>query len=180
MVLRRSSARLSSLYSQHKTKNMKRVQGSKDVQLLGCTNPVQDKWRIRWDIQTTEDGITSFVEEEFSEKPDIEKIKSVIFSWIDHRVEERIKSGFTYLGQKVWLSQENQFNYKSTYDLAVQTKGKNLPVTFKFGTDDMPYYAKFNTLSELSDFYLKMVAYIREMVENGWKDKDTIDFTLYL
>lgn len=159
---------------------MKRVQGSTEVQFIECVNPIQDKWRVRWDVRITEEGVTSFVEEEFLGKPNIEKIKSVIFSWIDHRVEDRIKSGFTYLGQKVWLSQENQFNYKSTYDLAVQTKGKNLPVTFKFGTDDMPYYAKFNTLDELSDFFTKTVAHIRAMIESGWQEKDSVDFTLYL
>ena len=38
----------------------------------------------------------------------------------------------------VWLSSENQFNYKAAYDLAVQTGGATLPVTFKFGTDEVP------------------------------------------
>ncbi len=158
---------------------MKRVQGSENVRLIECVNPIQDKWRVRWDVQTTSEG-TSFIEEEFSGKPDMEKIKSLIFSWIGERVNERILSGFTYLGQKVWLSQENQFNYKSIYDLAVQTGGRNLPVVLKFGTDDMPYYAKFSTLDELTDFYMKIMSHIHSTIENGWKEKDAVDFTLYI
>ena len=28
----------------------------------------------------------------------------------------------------IWLSSENQFNYKVAYDLALQTNGANLPI----------------------------------------------------
>jgi hypothetical protein len=38
----------------------------------------------------------------------------------------------------VWLSTENQFNYKAAFDLATQTGGKSLPVTFKFGSTNNP------------------------------------------
>lgn len=158
---------------------MKRVQGSSGVRLIECVNPVQDKWRVRWDVQTT-GGETSYMEEEFSGKPSIETVKALIFGWINGRVEDRILSGFTYLGKPVWLSRENQFNYKACYDLAVQTKGSNLPIEFKFGTDGLPYHATFNTLDELTDFYTKFVNFIMQTVATGWKEKDSIDFTLYI
>ena len=35
--------------------------------------------------------------------------------------------------KRIWLSSENQFNYKVAYDLALQTNGANLPIIFKFG-----------------------------------------------
>lgn len=76
----------------------------------------------------------------------------------------------------MWLSQENQYNYKAAYDLAFQTDGKTLPVTFKFGTDESPVY---HTFDELADFYTKAVKHIQEMLENGWKNKDTIDLSKY-
>ena len=41
------------------------------------------------------------------------------------------------------------------YDLAVQTNGVSLPVTFKFGDNDNPVYYKFTTLEELTDFINK-------------------------
>lgn len=157
---------------------MKRVQGYSGVRLIECVNPVQDRWRVRWDVQTI-NGETSYMEEEFSGKPGIETIKDLIFDWINDRVKEKILSDFTYLGKPVWLSHENQFNYKACYDLAVQTNGSNLPLEFKFGTDALPYYATFNTLDELTDFYTKFVNFIMKTVSTGWKEKESIDFTLY-
>ena len=35
---------------------MRRVEGSAGVSLMECTNPVKDKWRIRWDVQEKENG----------------------------------------------------------------------------------------------------------------------------
>ena len=158
---------------------MRRVEGNADVKLLECTNPVQNKWRVRWDVQTV-DGSTTFMEEEFTGKPDVDTVRSLIYGWINNRVDETILSGFTFLGNKVWLSRENQFNYKSIYDLAVQTGGKNLPVKFKLGTDETPCYVSFNTLDELSFFYQKCLSHIKTTVESGWTEKDSVDFTLYI
>lgn len=39
--------------------DIKRVQGSKDVSLLECVNPRRNKWRIRWDVKTDADGVTT-------------------------------------------------------------------------------------------------------------------------
>ena len=80
----------------------------------------------------------------------------------------------------VWLSIENQFNYKAIYDLAIQTNSKNLPVMFKFGTVEKPVYYTFNTIEELNDFYLKSIKFIQQTLENGWKEKDTFDFSPYM
>ena len=80
----------------------------------------------------------------------------------------------------VWLSSENQFNYKAIYDLAIQTNGKNLPVMFKFGTVEEPVYYTFNTIEELNDFYLKSTKFIQQTLEDGWKEKDTFDFSPYM
>lgn len=79
----------------------------------------------------------------------------------------------------MWLSTENQLNYKAAYDLAVQTEGKTLPVTFKFGTEDEPSYHTFDTLEELADFYLKATEYVQNTLAEGWKKKDAFDLSLY-
>lgn len=57
---------------------MRRVEGNADVKLLECTNPVQNKWRMRWDVQTDVNGSTSFMEAEFSGKPTVEEIERTI------------------------------------------------------------------------------------------------------
>ena len=153
---------------------MKRVDGNPNISLIECTNPVKGLWRIRWDIQTT-----SYMEEEFDHKPTSEEVKSIVLPYYNREIDNSILSGMEYEGAMVWLSTENQFNYKAAYDLAVQTEGQSLPVTFKFGTDDEPKYREFTTLEELSDFYRKSISYVLTTLQEGWKKKDSFDVTLY-
>ncbi len=75
---------------------MKRVQGNPDVALLECTNPVRNKWRVRWDVSIDESGTTSYMEEEFNHKPSDAEIKSTICGWIDEQTRNAILSGFSY------------------------------------------------------------------------------------
>ena len=136
---------------------MRRVEGSAGVSLMECTNPVKDKWRIRWDVQEKENGSASYMEEEFGHKPTDEEIRTLVMSWYNSQTDAAILSGFAYNGAPVWLSTENQYNYKAAYDLAVQTGGETLPVTFKFGSDEQPEYHTFEKLDNLKDFYIQAV-----------------------
>ncbi len=159
---------------------MKRVEGSAGVALIECTSLVRNKWRIRWDVQKEESGSVSYMEEEFDHKPSEDEIRNLILSWYNARIDERIISGFIYEGDPVWLSSENQFNYKAAFDLATMTDGATLPVTFKFGTNEAPVYRKFETLDKLTDFYTKAMAYVQETLAEGWKIKDSIEYGRYL
>ena len=70
---------------------------------------------------------------------DFELVKKAILDDINAQTDEKIVSGMVWIpasGENpipIWLSTENQFNFKSAYDLAVQTNGATLPVTFKMG-----------------------------------------------
>ena len=97
----------------------------------------------------------------------------------NRETDKDILSGFTYENVPVWLSSENQFNYKAAYDLAVQTAGATLPVVFKFGTDTEPIYREFATLEDLTDFYTKAMQHIQNTLADGWKKKDVFDLSLY-
>ena len=119
------------------------------------------------------------MEEEYQGKPSVDMVRQLILSWMNDRIDDTILSGFSYDGHAVWLSQENQFNYKSAYDLAVQTQGKTLPVTFKLGTDDEPSYVTFDKVEKLQDFYTKALQFIQQTLAEGWKKKDSIDFSRY-
>lgn len=110
----------------------------------------------------------------FTSKPTLEEIEQTIKSTINSETDKKILSGFVWEGLPVWLSSENQFNYKMAYDLAVQLNGTNLPVTFKFGTDDKPEYHTFETLSEFSDFYLAMSKHITDTIKAGWDEKEQL------
>jgi hypothetical protein len=156
-----------------------RVQGDAGVRLLECTNPVKGKWRVRWDVQKREDGSTDYMEEEFDHRPSDEEIKETVINWYNNQTDRAILSGFSYEGNTVWLSTENQFNYKAAYDLARQSNGATLPVKFKFGSDEKPVYRVFENIEDLTDFYTKAMRYILETLDAGWKKKDAFDLEQY-
>ena len=158
---------------------MKRAQGNAEVRLLECVNPVRNKWRVRWDVHKCDDGSADYMEAELDHRPTEAEIIGAVKEWYNVQTEKAILSGFTYDGTPVWLSQENQYNYKAAYDLAVQTDGKTLPVTFKFGTDDEPVYRTFDSLDKLTDFYTSVVKFIQDTLADGWKKKDSIDLSKY-
>lgn len=158
---------------------MRKVEGNADVRLLECVSPARNKWRIRWDVQVHDDNQASFMEAEFNHRPSDEEIRSTVLSWFNTQTEAEILSGFVWNGFQVWLSTENQFNYKAAYDLAVQTSGATLPVTFKFGTDAEPVYHAFSSLNELTSFYTAAMQHIQSALSKGWKRKDAFDLADY-
>ena len=117
----------------------------------------------------------------------LERVKSSIIEDINSRTDEKIVSGMVWIPKvggdpiPVWLSTENQFNFKSAYDLAVQKNGATLPVTFKMGEneDGTPVYHTFETMEDADDFYLQAVAHINATLAEGWQEKDSIDWTPY-
>ena len=111
--------------------------------------------------------------------PSIDVIQTMILSYMNEQVDNEILRDFTWNEHSVWLSTENQFNYKTAYDLAVQTNGASLPVTFKFGTSSNPTYHKFETLEDLSDFYLKATKFVLDTLQRGWERKDSINWSIY-
>lgn len=168
---------------------MKRVQGSENIGLIECVNPRIRKYVVRWDIKPYYQHVegkgeilqgVDYYEKWFNHKPQIEEIKNEIISQMNEMIDEKIVSGFSWKDMPIWLSTENQFNYKAAYDLAVQTQGATLPVTFKFGTTDAPVYYKFETVTDLTDFYIKAMTYINETLNEGWMKKDSIDWTEYI
>ena len=114
---------------------------------------------------------------DFDHKPGLKEIKSIIISHINKKTDERILSGMIWKDMPIWLSQENQINYKAFYDQAVHTKGASLPITFKFGTDENSVYHAFNTLEDIEDFYTKVLEWIQQSICEGWRKKDNINWT---
>ena len=115
-------------------------------------------------------------EHTFKKIPTLSEIKNVILSYYNQQIDNTILSGMTWNNMEIWLSTENQFNYKVAYDLAVQTNGSSLPILFKFGTTENPVYYEFKTIDELTDFYLSSVAYIQQTLKDGWVLKDSINW----
>lgn len=154
-----------------------KIYGGKDTPLVQCINPILDKWIVLWAVGFEENSFT-FMAEEFNHKPILQEIKDTILTWYNTRIEEKILSGFTWKDIPVWLSMENQFNYKAAYDIAVQSGGKILP-TFKFGSTENPIYYKFESFQDLKDFYLKAMEFVNQTLSEGWTTKDKINWSLY-
>ena len=127
----------------------------------------------------TETNLGTWYETWLSGKPSVEQVKGIILDAMNKEVDQKILSGFVWKEMPVWLSSENQFNYKAAYDLAFQTNGASLPTVFKFGDTENPVYYKFDTLDELQDFYVKAMTYINEQLAIGWAKKDAIDWSVY-
>lgn len=117
--------------------------------------------------------------ERFNHKPSMAEIKNLILDSINKEIDERILSGFVWNDMQVWLSGENQFNYKAAYDLAIQTNGANLPIKFKFGSNEEPIYYTFKSVGDLQDFYMSAMNFINTTLNEGWTKKDTINWEDY-
>ena len=126
-----------------------------------------------------ETNLGTWYETWLSGKPSIEQVKGVVLNALNKDIDQKILSCFIWKDMSVWLSSENQFNYKAAYDLAVMSQGKSLPVIFKFGSTDNPVYYAFETLEDISDFYVSAMAYINKTLAEGWKKKDSIDWSVY-
>lgn len=138
-----------------------------------------DKYTISWAYTPKDDKRGSWYTETLKGKPSMEAIQNCILDFYNDKVDQEILSGFTWNGMQVWLSSENQFNYKAAFDAAVQSQGANLPIKFKFGTNIKPIYHTFYDLNEFSDFYMKAIAHIQKTLEKGWEEKDKINWEIY-
>lgn len=161
----------------HKNTDMHRVTGA-EPRFLRIAHKVKGQYAIAFDIGPGESGF-SFMEEVFDHLPTTDEIRAVINAYYNAETDAAILSGFRFNDIPVWLSSENQFNFKAAFDLAVQTEGKTLPVKFKLGTDAEPVYYEFTTVEELTEFYTGAIAYIQKCLEDGWKKKDAVDYSVY-
>lgn len=141
---------------------------------------------IAYDCQPEPDGTyATWYEIYFYKKPHpvvtLDDIKEAILSDINAQTDEKILTGFVWEEKPVWLSSENQFNFKAAYDLAVQTGGQSLPVKFKIGEngEGEPIYHTFEDVAEFTDFYTKVIAFINQCLNEGWERKDSINWNDY-
>ena len=108
----------------------------------------------------------------FDHIPTRDEVRNTIYAYINQQTDLAILSGHIFEGHQVWLSTENQFNYKAAYDLALQTGGATLPITAKLGNDDAPYYRVFDNIEDFASFYIGAVQYIQQTLGQGWTLKE--------
>lgn len=152
---------------------MEKIYGAKERQ-DGLYSIGRNKWELFYgfgkDNPDDESGYNW--RQKFKQKPSLADIRAIIKETINNETDRKILEGFVWKGMPVWLSTENQFNYKAAYDLAVQTNGATLPVRFKFGTDAVPVYYNFESLEDFADFYTQAMVHINTVLNEGWAEKD--------
>ncbi len=117
----------------------------------------------------------------YDHTPSLEEVRSDILALINLQTDQAILSGFVWRGKSVWLSRENQMNFKAAYDLAVQMNGDTLPVKFKLGEDEEgnAVYHTFESMDDFTDFYTKAVAHVNDCLTKGWEEKDGVDWLIF-
>ena len=158
---------------------MRRAEGTKDVAPIVCLNPRLGQWRVRLAITPTETG-AEWYERDFDHRPTADEIRALFVELVNENVQAKIREGLTYEGAMVWLSAENQLNYRNALDVAMQTDGDSLPVVFKLGTDSEPVYREFRSVESLQAFVNCCARYVQQCLEEGWRRKEAFDVEPYL
>ena len=145
-------------------------------------NSIKQTYLIRFAFTETaleEGSIWEFEEIQFDYKPTLSEIKGFVNNFFNMQCDKEIASDFVYEDMHVWLSTENQFNYKAAWDLAFQTNGGNLPLKFKFGSNEEPIYKTFVKIEDLQNFYIQSITYIDQVLNKYWEIKNGIDWSKY-
>ena len=151
---------------------MSKVHGPKE-----CFVPVrQDASQVIVSYEMTADGKKNafWHEVTFYKKkgvPTLEQVKQAVIQDINARVKTAIISGFTYEGNPVWLSEENQLNFSQAV----------VPATLKIGeqADGTPIYKTFSDAAELKAFNDACSLWRQQCLAEGYNKKDGIDWAPY-
>ena len=110
----------------------------------------------------------------------INVVKEAVYGDINARTDDNILEGFVWNDIKVWLSAENQRNFSEAQRMASAIPSI-LPLTFKLGEteEEEPVYHTFESVEELDGFYVSAFAYINQCLNQGWQEKDAIDWQPY-
>ena len=111
----------------------------------------------------------------------LQTVKDAILADINERIDEKILNGYQFTPDgaeqaiTVWLSKESQTNFSEAHRLQM------VPVKFKLNEDEQkqPIYHTFETFEELDRFYTGGVQYINQCLNEGWAEKDSIDWAPY-
>lgn len=130
---------------------------------------------------TDEDGNGYNFRKNYDHKPTKTELKEDITQLIDGITDSKILQGFRWNEVSVYLSTENQMNFKAAFDLNMQTGGLMLPVKFKLGEDaeGNAVYHTFENMDDFTDFYTSAVSYINQCLTEGWAEKDSLDMSSY-
>lgn len=107
-------------------------------------------------------GYSEYVRPEY--KPTLEELIEQSNESINKMTDEKILNGFVYDGAEFYLTTENQTNFANMF---IAKDFLEYPQLVKTKTG----FYSINNVNAVSGFYLSGVAYIKECIEQGWKQK---------
>ena len=92
-----------------------------DYKPVEAINEADSVYIVRWDCKPLpgKDDMAVWAEEILYGKPAESEMRRIINGYYNGITDRKILQDFTWHGMPVWLSDENQRNYKAAYDLAV-------------------------------------------------------------
>lgn len=146
-----------------------------------CLDHYKNEYLLVWDIDNDAEN-PHYMAKKLNKTLSLTEIKKFIISYYNTACDAEILNGLKFEGETVWLSTENQFNYKAAFDFAFQTVvtgGEYTPVTVKLGEDEAPVYKTFETFEDLQVFITMCFSHIQQTLDKYWQLKDSIDWSKY-
>ena len=118
---------------------------------------------------------------DYDHVPSISEVRNDIEALVNAQTDEIILNGLVWNGKPVYLSSENQFNFKAANDLCIHTGGANLPMKLKLGEDvnGNAVYHTFTKAEVLDGFVTSIFGHILSAIRDGWAEKYSVDYSLY-
>jgi len=157
---------------------MRKIQGTEYTPLIEQVNPYHQLWKVRVKLDPNEDGTIEYMEEDFDHIPTENEIKEYVIAHYNAMCNDVIQSGLKFNDETVWLSLENQQNYKMIYDYAM-LNDDIFPIRIKLGEVLNPVYHEFETVEEIKGFYNSIIKHINDTLCEYWVIKDSIDWSNY-
>lgn len=148
---------------------LKKVEERKVGGLL-LADPYKDIWVC--EIPCSNNDTHYLFNKEYKGKPTQETVSDDVLSELNSECEKEIREGFRYNEYSVWLSLENQQNYKMLYDYLNNCGTEQTKVKL-YDAQGNGVYMEFD-VKEYQPFYFAIIEYINATLSKYWDIKDNI------
>ncbi len=155
---------------------LKKVEDRKMGGLL-LADPYKDLWIC--EITCSNNDTHYLFNKEYKGKPTQETVSDDVLNELNSECEKEIIENLEINGKKVWLSFENQQNYKMLYDYFTKNTTK-LPLKVKlYDENGVGEYKEFDSFEDYETFYFATIEHINSTLAKYWEIKDNINWSEY-
>lgn len=154
---------------------LKKVENKKMGGLL-LADPYKDIWVC--EISCSNNDTHYLFNKEYKGKPTLETVSNDVLKELNNECEKEIREGFKYNEYSVWLSLENQQNYKMLFDYLMKGGTEQTKVKL-YDTNGNGVYKEFEDIDEYKPFYFLIIEHINKILYKYWTIKDNIEWSEY-